>query len=286
MAARDYKTAIPMAESDPLQTVEIGRRYVNGSITWYDAQEEANSSSKTRIISFVNTLIDNGKNSLADIIAQELWQGGTGEHLHGLPAIVSATNTYMGINRSTVGNEWWKANVGGTFSRAVGAGKTRTIGNLNSPEPLVIEGGADGGIRALYNACCDNGGTDGPDFGITNETLYNKIIALIGAERVRYNEKMAEIGYPENIQYKGAVIVWDANCGILAGTPDTTTFYFLNSKYLKLRPYGAYAKGPVTTETVSLKPQGLMAKTKLMQWAGNLTCSRPSKVGALTGKTV
>jgi hypothetical protein len=279
-AARDYKEQLQFTETNPLDFVEIPSRFINGHITWYNAQEESNQG-KFKIIDFVNELIDDGQQSMSDVMALEFWQGGTGEHLHGLPAILSASNTYMGLLRTTAGNEFWRAKTGASYTF-----DSVTYGPFNSAEPFVIEGGTDGGIRGLYNACCDNGGTDGPDFGITSEALYNKLVALIGAERVRYNEKMAEIGYPENIQFRGATIVWDRFCGAAAGTPDATTFAFLNSKYLALRPYKGYGNSVKKTAPFSLNPVGLQAKSVIISWRGNLVCKKPQRCGMLTGKTV
>jgi hypothetical protein len=272
--ARDYKEQLQFKETNPVRTVEIPSRFINGSITWYEAQEESNVG-KFKIIDFVNTLIDNGEQSMSDVVGLEFWQDGTGEHLHGLGAILSATNTYMTINRALAANVYWRAKTGAQFVGMDGV----TYGPFNTAEPLVIEGGTDGGIRGVYNACCDNGGTDGPDFAITTEGLYNKIVSLIGAERVRYNEKMAQIGYPENIQYKGMTIVWDRNCP--AGE-----FGAVNSKYCKLRPYVGYSTTVKKTPPVSLRPLGLLAKSVIIQWRGNLVCVKPMRCGKLTAKTV
>lgn len=282
-AARDYKTPLSFKEQNPVEVLEIPRRFVNGSVIWYDAQVEANKG-KFKIFDLVDILVEDAKTSASDVFALQLWQGGTGENLHGIPAIMTAA-TYATKARTTTTNNWWMARQGATYTITYPNGNTRVFGPYNTAEPLVISGGTDGGITKLYNDCCENGGTGGPDFAITSETLFRKLQDLVGAERIRYNEKMAELGYPENIQFRGATIVWDTNCGAVAGTPDATTFIFLNSKFLKLKPYSEYSKGFRATETFNLHSQGILAEGKMMQWAGNLICYKPSKQGMLTGKT-
>lgn len=284
-AARDYKTKLEFKEQDPIRVLELGRRFINGSVIWYEAQEEANKG-KYKIFDFVNTLVENAKASASDVWSLEMWQDGSGEHIHGLPAIVDSDNTYAGINRATAGNEWWKAKEGAQFTQTLPNGQSRTYGPYNTAEAFVLSGGTDGGLLKIYNDCCLNGGTDGPDFAITSEALWNKLWNLIGAERVRYNEKMVELGYPENIQFRGMTIVWDRNCGAVAGTPDDTTMYLLNTKYMELKPYVEYSTGFKATETFDLHSEGLFAKGKLMQWCGNLLSTKPQRMGRLTGKTV
>lgn len=290
-AARDYKTQLQFAEQNPIITAEIPRRFINGSMTWYEAQEESNRG-KFKIRDFVDTLIGNAQAAAADALALEMWQGGTGEHLHGIPLIVDHARTYAGITTeptTTPANNYWcaKDTDAGHTSIVVTHpnGNTVTYGPYHTSEALVREGGTDGGIRKLYNDCCLNGGTGGPDFAITSETLYNRLAVLVGAERIVHNEKMAQIGYPENFMYRKATVVWDRNCGAAAGTPDATTFYFLNSEYLKLKPYIEYAKGFKSTATFTQYANGVWAKARLMQWCGNLICYKPQRCGRLTNKT-
>jgi hypothetical protein len=276
--ARDYKSVIPFEEVDPLETVALPRRIINGGIVWYVAQEEANASSETRIRSFTKDLLSNGEKSMKRVMGAEAWQDGTVNHLHGISAIMSASNIYMGIDRSATGAEFWRARTGATFTDT-SSGVSVVFGPFNTAEPLVEYGGTDGGFGYLYDQLCDDGGTDGPDFGFTTLALYNKVRALIGAERIRTNERMAKIGYPENFQYRGSTFVWTRRA--TAGQ-----FGFLNSNYVKLRPYGTYAKKLRITDPEYLLSRGLDAYAVMMQWEGNLSCTKPARVGMFTGKTV
>jgi len=280
VAARDYKTEINLKEQNPLRTVSLPVKIVNGSLVWYKHDEDANSS-KAKVVGYVTDLIDNLTESLRQEMALQYWEDGTGVNWDGLGAIISATNTYMTMNRSTTGNEYWKAKTGAQFTVSIG-GVSRTFGPFNTAEPLLIRGGTDGGIEGLYTACCDNGGADGPDLIITTEALYRRLFALVAADSsstVLYSQKMADLDYPENIQYKGATITWDTNC-------PSGGVYALNSKYIKNRPYttsgsnGLY-KSPIAERIAN----GSLSKVMIIEKKGNLTCRRPGKCGALTGKT-
>lgn len=279
--ARDYKTPVPIAESDTLRTVAIDSRIINGSVVIYQAQKETNKG-KGKVIDFMNELVSNAKTSFADAMALQAWEDGTGENQHGIAAIFSRTNTYMGIDRTGTGyagtgiaNNWWWPKMGAQYTHALNG---RTYGPYETAGALTITGGTDGGLRQLYNDCCRNGGTDGPDLGFMPENLYNKIVDLIGAERIRTNEKMAQIGYPENFVYGNCTFVWDANC-------PSASVYMLNTKYIEIKPLSEYAKGVRITEKHSLVPQGLDAEMQMLIWRGNFVCKRPQSCGVLTAKT-
>jgi len=283
IAARDYKTPIPVEESDPTKMVSIGRRYVNGSMIIYKAQIEANSSSKTRIFDLVEFYLNDLKDSLKRGVALELWSDGTQQSLSGLPAIISASNTYMDVDRSIIGNEWWRAKTGAAFTW-----DGYTFGPWNTAEPLVLIGGTDGGLSKGYDDCTDNGGTDFPDIIATSYPMFTKLKALFESNKmvIQQNEKMRDLGYPDNFQYRGAAIVWDRNC-TLDGTWTDNPVIFINTDYLKIRPYMEYAKDIYVGPPVDLfAKEGVLGWKRPVQWGGNFTCTKPGSCGALTGKTV
>lgn len=289
VGARDYKTPVPLREQDPLRTVSIGSRIINGSLVIYEAQRETNVG-KQQVVNLVTTLLDNAKESLADALALEMWQDGSGEHLHGLGAIFSRTNTYMGIDRTGTGyagtgisNNWWWPKMGQQYTHALNG---FTFGPFDTAETLQIEGGTDGGIRALYNACCLNGGTGGPDLAIMPEHLWNELARLIGGERLRYNEQMAQIGYPENIMYRKCTFVWDRNCNDTNITGGSSSVFMINTDFVEIMPLSAYANGPRITEPQPMTTEGLDATVRLLVWRGNLICTAPSRCGVLSNKTV
>ena len=278
VGVRDYKSQIPFEEQDPVQVVEIPFRHFNGSVVWYKWQERVNASSKQKLFDFVDSLVEQLKMTMGDTFGLQIWEDGSDENMHGLGAIISATNTYMGLNRSTTGNEWWKAKTGAAFTITFPGGGTKTYGPFSTAGTLQIMGGTDGGIQGLVRACSANGGTDQPDFGITTEALYNRIEQLIEPSRIRQSAKLVELGWDENIAYGNMGIVYDDNC-------TSAAFYSLNTKYLKLRPSTDNESDYWKSEVQDLLVNGYMAHAKVFNWDGNLVCTRPTRCGALTGKT-
>jgi len=281
-AARPYKEALKFEEANPLEFVEIPSMFINGSITYYDAQVETNAG-KGKIVDLVETLLDTGRQSANTSLAMELWEDGSGEHMLGIQAIFSASNTYLGKSRTATGMAYWKSRVGAAFNQVHADGTTITYGPYNTSEPLVVEGGTDGGIQKLYDDLCDNGGTEGPDFAMTTSPLYRKLCAVAKAYGMGYNQKMAELGYPENLQYRNMTIVWDWNA---TKFEPTGPFLGMATKYLQLKPYFGYDSKFKSTPVIELYPVGIWGKSVMMQWRGNMICVKPQKTGALTAKTV
>ncbi|HEX2923599.1 MAG TPA: phage major capsid protein [Chloroflexota bacterium] len=271
--ARGYKDQVKFEEQDPVSSVTQDWRYVNGGVPWYDAQVRNCQGSREALFDFVGALIDNAKMTMEEVIAQEVWKDGSGNHFHGIPAIISATNTYMTIDRSAAGNEFWRAKTGAAFTL-----DGVTFGPFNTAEEMAITGGTDGGIRGLYRACCANGGIDPPDVGICDEDYYSQIESLIPDKHRYQSDKIVQLGWP-NIMYGKCAITWDRMC-------PSGSLYMFNTRYLKLRPQKEFARSFKVHPKTSLKPLGLFAEGVLLEYQGNLTCVMPQRCGALTNKTV
>jgi hypothetical protein len=287
-APRDYKTPVDLKEVDPLQVIKIDWREISGTAMWYERQVRENSSSKTRITNLVNAIIDNAKMSCKDVIGRQVWESGTGETLHGMPAFIDHDNTYANLSRTASGYTWWKANdtdAGHTsFTRTYGtSSSTTTFGPYHTSEALVIDGGTDGGLTKIYDDCCANGGDDSPNLITTSYVLYNKLRVLMKADsfEVRQNKKAVDLGWPEdNFVFRGATVIWDRNC-------TSTDTWLLNTKHLQIMPYKGYRNGPTITEPTSLlSAERVDAEFIYMKWGGNLLCLMPQRFGRLSGKTV
>lgn len=282
IANRDYKTTIPLGEQDPMEDVQWEMRHINGSIVWFIWQEQVNRG-KHQIFNFTTELKANAVESFADALGAAIWQDGTGENLHGLPAIISATNTYMTKLRTTAGNEYWRAKTGAAFTVTRG-NVVRTFGPFSTAGVLSIIGGVDGGIQGFRRALCRNGGFDSPDVGLTTEALYARIESLIEPTRIRQDPKVVELGWDEHFMCQGMRIFWDCNAS-LDGTGTDNPFIGLNTKYLKIRPATHNADKPTMDGPYDRMVEGQRAVAMIMNWDGNLTCVRPSSCGALTAKT-
>lgn len=277
IAARGYKDQVKFEEQDPISTVTIPWKYISGGVPWYDAQVRNCQGSREAVFDFVEALIDNAKQTMEEVIAKQTWKDGTdGVSLHGIPAFISSTNTYMGINRATAGNEYWKAKTGA--AGVTWAVDGITYGPFGTSEAMAIKGGTDGGLRGLYYACSANGGVDPPDLGIMDEDYYQAIEGLIPEKQRFQSDKIAELGWT-NIMYGKAALTWDRQspAGQLA---------LINTRYVKLRPQKEFKKGFKVHPKTDLKALGLFATGVLLEWQGNMVCTKPQRCGALTGKTV
>ncbi|MEN6402662.1 MAG: phage major capsid protein [Armatimonadia bacterium] len=257
---RNYREKIDFAEDDPFTFAVWDWRFLNGSVSWFEAQEKM-CQGKSQIFDFVEEKIGNFRDSMKNGFSTGLWGDGSGKTMHGIQALFSYTNTYGGINR--VGNTWWQP-MNGTV--------------LSTVEPLVLRGGTDGGIRKAYNLASGNGGAEPPDFAATTELLYTRIESLIDPQRIYENPKMIELGFPNHLMIDNMTVVWDTNC-------PTGWFPMLNSKYVKLRPHTGNVDSFNLTPRFDLYPEGQRGKAILGEWMGNMTCTRPNRQGLLTGKT-
>jgi hypothetical protein len=293
----DYKAQQALVENDPILTGTLPAKYIQGNMTWFKADETANVGPE-KIADFVNTKVENAIASAKNALGLGIWQDGSGTMPHGLPAMLSmggmfqsdgktsnpnygvfSANSYMGIDRSQSTNAFWMPRVGTSYTVDNGDGTIDTFGPYNTVEPLSLEAGNDGGVQKLYFDCCDNGGFDAPDLVITTLANYNKLHSFMSSlGQVQANQEMVDLGFPENFRYHAATVVWDMRC-------PANTLIFLNTKYVKIRPWAGYDEKFQTGQAESLAAIGVQGSTMLMEWAGNFQCTRPGRIGALSGKS-
>lgn len=124
-----------------------------------------------------------GSGKLASLINQKLYSGpGTGTELAGLAVALDDDNTYGGINRLTVGNEYWRANI---FDP--GASTAPTLKMLR------------GDLAAIYDACGEV-----PQIAMVPSAGFNKIASLFDATRRQTQDVTLETP-------RGAVLIGGAN---------------------------------------------------------------------------
>lgn len=173
--------------------------------------------------------------------------GNGGKELTGLGAAVpiTVTNTYGNINRALAANAYWKSRV--TDTNAVPAAAT-ILGLFNTE------------INALTR------GKDTIDLIVADATTYGVLEGVLQTQ-VRFStSKMADLGF-QALRYKTADVVMAG--GIGGNAPSATTF-FLNTKYLHLRPFSGRNMVPLDG---GQRPYNQDVTAKSIVWAGNLTCS-------------
>jgi hypothetical protein len=213
--------------------------------------EEAKNNGEAAIINLLEAKIMQAEESMREGFNQMFFADGTGnsgKDWLGLGAIVEASGTVGGINRATVGNEFWRSY------------EENTAGALTLAD-----------MATAYNSV--SVGNDHPDMVLTTQTLFEKYESLLQPQ-LRYTDaKTADAGF-QNLLFKSAPVTYDVHC--TAGV-----MYFLNSKYLTLVGHS----GKWFEQTDFVRPENLDARYALIMCYGNLTCRNAAKQGKLTART-
>ncbi len=252
---RDPKATIDLREQDPFTYAEWDWKTIDGSIVVFWDDERKNRG-ESALFDYAKALISNAEKTLKKKMGAAVFADGSPvAELDGLAAAVAASGTYGGLSRTTY--TWWQAQ-----------------SDINV-EAYTLNGGAAGGLRAMYDSCTAGGGDDEPDIIVTTNALWRKHVAILGPQQRFENAKLAEAGF-RNLMHDNAPITWDANC-------PTGYMYVLNSKHLKLRPDSMCAHEFVKRERHPKDNQ--WATTILMLWVGNMVCTNPRMQGVMTGKS-
>jgi hypothetical protein len=225
-----------------------------GSVT-ISGKEMRQNSGEHQIINLLKGKTQQLELSFANWFNEKLFADGSGndsKDIDGLGLFVTTdgTGTVGGINASTY--TWWKNYYdAGTQSAAA-------FDNLLSD------------MRACYNTISK--GVDFPDIAITDQDTFQGYESLLLAD-INYNigmvdTKAGDLGF-KNLMFKGCMLTWDADCG--------DDMYMLNSNYLELVTH----KDANFELQPFIKPDNQDAKSALMLWQGNLTCSNRSKQGII-----
>jgi hypothetical protein len=189
------------------------------------------------------------ESTMANLVAAGLYSDGTadgGKQITGLLVAVAKVPTsgvYGGIDRNTW--TFWQNQT------AISAGATAA--NIQQR------------MNGLYAKCVR--GSDHPDLIMMDNAYWALFMQSLQTIQ-RFNEsKMANLGFP-SIQYMNADVCLDGGIG---GFAPVSTAYFLNTKYIFLRPHrdrNFVALDPSKRYSVNQD-----AVVQLLAWAGNLTMS-------------
>lgn len=202
---------------------------------------------------FVESRIKQLQAVLNNTFGASIFSAGTGsggKELTGLQAAVAdnpVTGTYGGINRATVGNEFWR----NKFSPAAATSASNILSRMDDMYLSLIRG------------------TDKPDLVTCGYTMFRYYEDTLQAIRRIGNADEADAGYL-SYYYKGCEVVPDFNCA-------NTRMYFLDTDVLQLRVINdrLFEKGDqriVTNADYKVWPVWFM---------GNLTTSRAAAHGVI-----
>jgi hypothetical protein len=110
-------------------------------------------------------------------------------------------------------------------------------------------------------------GADRPDLIVVDGNVWQVYLASLQAQQRFTGTETGKLGFP-TIKYMDADVVLDGGIG---GFCPASTAFFLNTKYIFLRPHSARNFVPLSPNKRYAINQD--AEVQIMAWAGNLTCS-------------
>lgn len=223
--------------------------------------EMLTNSGKEQIINLLDERLEVAESSLQNLIVNGIYSDGTansGKQITGLQAAVPLANTtgvYGGIDRASWAfwrNKSFKATTQGTGA--------------------VTAANIQGYMNQMYLNLVR--GADAPNLIIMDTSFYGFYLASLQSMQRFASADVGSLGFP-TIKFMNSDVIFDSSA---TGIP-TGTAYFLNTKYLKFRPHA-------DRNFATLDPQARYsvnqdAKTQIMAWAGNMTCSGAQFQGVL-----
>lgn len=213
--------------------------------------EKWQNSGSVKVIDLWADKLENTRESLSDLLNTAMITGdGTNPlMITGLPVMVAATGSYGGIARS--GNTFWQSYV------------ESTVGPLTDQH---IRTGARTVTRGLDN--------NPANLHLTTQTLYEAYEAMLVPALRFENKNMADLGFPaQSLTWGAAPVIWDD--AVTAGE-----YYFLNTKWFRLRPHSQANMG--MTDKL---PSKQLVDGLFHYWYGAFTAKGCRYLGKLTGKT-
>ncbi len=248
--------ALPIGAQDVISAAQYDIKQAACAITM-SGLEMLQNSSKEQIIDLMEARIKVGEATMQNLIAAGIYSDGTangGKQINGLlnaVAKVPTSGTYGGIDRNTW--TFWRNQTSITASA--------TAANIQAR------------MNALYATCCR--GADHIDLIMADNAYWALYMASLQTNQRFTDSKMADLGFP-TVKFMQADVVLDGGIG---GFAPVSTMYFLNTKYLFLRPHRDRNFVPLDpSKRYSVNQDAVV---QLLAWAGNLTVSGSQFQGVL-----
>lgn len=222
--------------------------------------EMLQNSGKEAKIDLMDARMAVAESSIANLLSDGLYSDGTAngsKQVTGLAAAVPLTptsGTYGGINRATASNAFWRP-------KATDSGA--------APSATTIQGLLNTMWASLVR------GSNRPDLLVMDGNAWSAYLASLQALQRFTGTETAKLGFP-TVKYMDADVVMDGGVG---GDATADTVFFLNTKYLRLRPHKDCNMVPLSAARQAFNQD---ASVTILAWAGNLTCSGSQFQGRLT----
>jgi len=248
---------LPVAAQDVISAAEYQIKQLACPVIM-SGLEQIQNAGREQMIDLLEGRINVAESTMANLLAAGIYSDGTGtggKELTGLGAavpITATTGTYGGIDRAT-----W------TFWRSV----STTLGSAATA--ATIQGSMDTMWASLVR------GQDRPDLVVADNFMWGLYVASLQAQQRFTSPAVGNLGFPA-LKFMDADVVLDGGIG---GYATTKTMYFLNSKFLFLRPHSARNMVPLSPNRRYAINQD--ADVSILAWAGNMTSSGSQFQGRL-----
>lgn len=241
---------LPVAAQDVISAAEFAWKQLACPVV-ISGLEDLQNSGKEAFIDLLESRIAVAEATMMNKLAGGVYADGTGfggKELTGLNAAVPVspnTGVYGGIDRAT-----W------TFWRSKVA-DVNTYNSANTP------------VQKTFNDIWSKlvRGVDRPDLIVVDTIMWNNYVSELQAQQRFTDPKTASFGFP-TIKFMDADVVLDGGIG---GFCPSKTAFFLNTKYLFLRPHSRRNMVPLSPNKRYAINQD--AEVQILAWAGNLACS-------------
>lgn len=217
--------------------------------------EEIQNSGKERMIDLLGARIENAEDSMMNGLSGDIYSNGTasgGKQIGGLQLLIAdspSSDTVGGINAGT-----WAFWRNYAFDATTDGGAPVTAAN----------------IQSYMNTVSNNlvRGRDRPDLIVADNNYYNAYLSSLQPIQRITDPKMAGAGFTSLKYYGGggdADVVLDGGIG---GNCPTNHMYFINTKYLKWRPYAGRDMTVLGDDRYSVNQDAMV---RIIGWAGNMT---------------
>ena len=247
---------LPVAASDVISAAEFTIKQLACPITM-SGLEGLQNAGREQMIDLLEARINVGEATMANLLAGSVYSDGSGtggKEVTGLGAAVPTapgSGTYGGIDRATWA--FWQSKYSG--------GTALTADNIQAA------------MNAMWASLVR--GNDRPDLIIMDNSQWAIYMASLQAQQRFTSPETGNLGFP-TLKFMDADVVLDG--GIGGYCPSKTTF-FLNTKYLFLRPHAQRDMVPLSPGKRYAINQD--AEVQILAWAGNLTCSGAQFQGRL-----
>jgi len=253
---------LPVAAQDVISAAEYAIKQLACPIVM-SGLEQLQNAGREQMIDLLEGRISVAESTMANLLAGGIYSDGTGsggKELTGLNIAVPTnpvTGTYGGIDRATWA--FWRSQL--TSSADLSTPGAMTAANIQEAMNILWAKLVRGADRA--------------DLIVFDNAFWSMYMASLQAQQRFTSAETGNLGFP-TLKFMDADVVLDGGMG---GFCPAKTGFFLNTKYIFLRPHSSRNMVPLSPNRRYAINQD--AEVQILAWAGNLTTSGAQFQGRL-----